>query len=111
MATSLRAAPAFLLCTLLLAGCDRPEEVVTIRPVVGVVNLKTEPATLSSDLPGRIVAAETAEVRPQVGASSVGGCSPKGLSSVRGRCFTRSRTHRTAPLLQARRVRLQEPKP
>lgn len=67
MATSLRAAPAFLLCTLLLAGCDRPEEVVTIRPVVGVVNLKTEPATLSSDLPGRIVAAETAEVRPQVG--------------------------------------------
>ncbi|EQB29837.1 hypothetical protein M529_22685 [Sphingobium ummariense RL-3] len=33
---------------------------------MGVVTLKSEPATLTSELPGRIAAVETAEVRPQI---------------------------------------------
>src|SRR5258706_10322686 len=35
-------------------------------PQVGVVTLKAEPATLLTELPGRITAVESSEVRPQV---------------------------------------------
>tara|TARA_R110000787_G_scaffold52178_4_gene123003 strand:+ start:3661 stop:4026 length:366 start_codon:yes stop_codon:yes gene_type:complete len=50
----------------LLAGCGAGEQPRTAPPEVGVVTLKSEPAILTSELPGRIAAVETAEVRPQI---------------------------------------------
>nr|WP_031295748.1 efflux RND transporter periplasmic adaptor subunit [Sphingobium ummariense] len=50
----------------LLAGCGGEEQPKAPPPEVGVVTLKSEPATLTSELPGRIAAVETAEVRPQI---------------------------------------------
>lgn len=50
-----------------LAGCGAPEPPEPPPPPkVGVVTLHNEIASLNSELPGRVVAAETAEVRPQV---------------------------------------------
>ncbi|EOD4080810.1 efflux RND transporter periplasmic adaptor subunit [Yersinia enterocolitica] len=57
---------ACLVCT--LAACDQsssPSATPSLKEV-GVVTLKTEPVTLSSDLSGRTVAVMTSEVRPQV---------------------------------------------
>jgi membrane fusion protein, multidrug efflux system len=52
----------------LLIGCGHKEETkAPPPPEVGVVTLRSEPATLSTELPGRIAAVETSEVRPQVG--------------------------------------------
>ncbi|EKN3724707.1 TPA: efflux RND transporter periplasmic adaptor subunit [Yersinia enterocolitica] len=51
-----------------LAACDQsssPSATPSLKEV-GVVTLKTEPVTLSSDLSGRTVAVMTSEVRPQV---------------------------------------------
>lgn len=51
---------------LLLAGCGG-EQAPPAQPLqVGVVTLKEEPVTLSSELPGRIAAAEISDVRPQI---------------------------------------------
>jgi membrane fusion protein (multidrug efflux system) len=56
-----------LLPLLWLAGCGAPEPPEPASPPeVGVVTLHSEVATLNSELPGRVVAAETSEVRPQV---------------------------------------------
>ncbi len=56
-----------LLPLLWLAGCGAPEPPEPAPPPeVGVVTLHSEVATLNSELPGRVVAAETSEVRPQV---------------------------------------------
>jgi membrane fusion protein, multidrug efflux system len=51
-----------------LTGCGHKEEAkAPPPPEVGVVTLRAESATLSTELPGRISAVETSEVRPQVG--------------------------------------------
>ena len=54
----------------LLSGCDKKEEAapqqVQQAPQVGVVTLKAQPYTLTSELPGRTTAYRVAEVRPQV---------------------------------------------
>jgi membrane fusion protein (multidrug efflux system) len=52
----------------LLGGCSKKEEAAPAPPPpqVGVVTLKTQPYTLTSDLPGRTTAFRIAEVRPQV---------------------------------------------
>jgi membrane fusion protein (multidrug efflux system) len=52
----------------LLSGCSKKEEAAPAPPPpqVGVVTLKTQPYTLTSDLPGRTTAFRVAEVRPQV---------------------------------------------
>ena len=54
----------------LLSGCDKKEEAAPQQaqqaPQVGVVTLKTQPYTLTSELPGRTTAYRVAEVRPQV---------------------------------------------
>ena len=50
----------------LLAACGKDQPPAPPPPTVGVVTLKNEPVTLTTELPGRIVAFETSEVRPQV---------------------------------------------
>ncbi len=58
-------AMASALC--LLAACGKQEAPPPPPPPkVGVVTLAYEPVTLTTDLPGRITAVETSEVRPQV---------------------------------------------
>ena len=52
--------------SLALGGCGEDAPAAPPPPSVGVVSLKVESAPLISDLPGRIAAAETAEVRPQI---------------------------------------------
>ncbi|WP_311269633.1 efflux RND transporter periplasmic adaptor subunit [Sphingobium sp. WCS2017Hpa-17] len=49
-----------------LSACGQQEQPAPPPPAVGVVTLKTETAPLLNELPGRIVAVETAEVRPQI---------------------------------------------
>ncbi|NIJ09276.1 membrane fusion protein (multidrug efflux system) [Sphingomonas vulcanisoli] len=60
-----------LLCTLaaagtVLSGCGKAPPPAPPPPSVGFVTLKTEPVTLTTELPGRISAMETSDVRPQV---------------------------------------------
>ncbi len=53
----------------LLSGCNKKEEAAPAAaptPQVGVVTLKAQPFTLTSELPGRTTAYRVAEVRPQV---------------------------------------------
>lgn len=52
--------------TLALAGCDKPAPSPPPPAEVGVVTLKPEAASLTSERPGRVSAIETSEVRPQV---------------------------------------------
>jgi membrane fusion protein (multidrug efflux system) len=44
----------------------QPRHLESPAPDVGVVTLTTEPATLVTELPGRVAAVESSEVRPQV---------------------------------------------
>jgi len=51
----------------LLSGCKKEEAAPAPQiPQVGVVTLKTQPFTLTNDLPGRTTSYRSAEVRPQV---------------------------------------------
>ncbi|NKI73916.1 efflux RND transporter periplasmic adaptor subunit [Dickeya sp. CFBP 2040] len=53
---------------LLLAGCDQRDAPVESPPAkVTVMAAKPMPITLTDDLPGRVTAVRTAEIRPQVG--------------------------------------------
>ncbi|RYM12574.1 MULTISPECIES: efflux RND transporter periplasmic adaptor subunit [Sphingobium] len=51
---------------LALSACGESPPPAPPPPAVGVVTLKVESAPLVNELPGRIVAFETAEVRPQI---------------------------------------------
>lgn len=51
---------------LALAGCGKEQPPAPPPPAVGVVTVKSESAPLINELPGRIAAVETAEVRPQI---------------------------------------------
>lgn len=57
------------LCALLLSGCDKADQVnVAPAPVnVSVLALERTALSISEDLPGRVTAFRTAEIRPQVG--------------------------------------------
>ena len=57
---------ALPLVALFLPGCGQKQEAAAPPPTVGVVTLTAEPVTLERDLPGRVAAVETSEVRPQV---------------------------------------------
>ncbi|PZU06641.1 efflux RND transporter periplasmic adaptor subunit [Sphingomonas sp.] len=57
---------ASLVLLLALGACAKQEAPPPPTPEVGVVTLSTDSATLTSELPGRIAAYETSEVRPQV---------------------------------------------
>ena len=51
----------------LISGCKKEEAAPAPQiPQVGVVTLKTQPFTLTTDLPGRTASYRSAEVRPQV---------------------------------------------
>lgn len=65
LARTAKALPVFL-ASLWLAGCSTPEPTEPPPPEVEVITLHSETAVLHSELPGRVVAAETSEVRPQV---------------------------------------------
>lgn len=53
--------------SLLLSACDRPSDAPAAGPLeVGVRTLQARPVTLSSELSGRVTAAMSSEVRPQV---------------------------------------------
>ncbi|HAF40492.1 MAG TPA: efflux RND transporter periplasmic adaptor subunit [Sphingobium sp.] len=51
---------------LALSGCGESAPPAPGPPAVGVVTLKTESVPLLNELPGRVTAFETAEVRPQI---------------------------------------------
>lgn len=51
---------------LALTGCQKEQPPAPPPPAVGVVTLQTQTAPLFNELPGRVVAVETAEVRPQI---------------------------------------------
>ncbi|CAH0646975.1 Toluene efflux pump periplasmic linker protein TtgG [Pseudomonas sp. Nvir] len=57
-----------LTALLLITGCGEKEKVssVTPPPDVGVYTVRSQPLTLTTDLPGRTSAFRVAEVRPQV---------------------------------------------
>ncbi|TXC71958.1 efflux RND transporter periplasmic adaptor subunit [Sphingomonas ginsenosidivorax] len=50
----------------LVAACSKPAPAPPPTPQVGVVQVTEQSVTLSSELPGRITAVETSEVRPQI---------------------------------------------
>lgn len=64
-AGSLACAPALALM-LALGGCGSEQPPAPAVPSVGVVTLGLESAELINELPGRIAALETADVRPQI---------------------------------------------
>lgn len=51
---------------LALGACSKEAPPAPPPPAVGVVSLKTQSAQLLNELPGRVAATETAEVRPQI---------------------------------------------
>lgn len=55
-----------LAAALVLSGCGEGPPPAPPPPAVGFVMLKPEPVTLTTELPGRVSALETSEVRPQV---------------------------------------------
>jgi membrane fusion protein (multidrug efflux system) len=58
---------AAIVVATLLAGCGAQQPPAPPPPAVGVVVLKSESVTLLRELPGRISAVETSDVRPQIG--------------------------------------------
>lgn len=59
-------APAIGLALLLASCSSQPQQPPAGPPQVSFVTIKTSPITLTTELPGRISAAEVSEVRPQV---------------------------------------------
>lgn len=61
---------ATMLTLLVLVGCQQgtqEEEAASAPTQVSVMTLKAQQVTLADDLPGRVAAVRTAEIRPQVG--------------------------------------------
>ncbi len=57
---------ATALALALLGACSEKAPPPAPQPTVGVVTVKRESVILSSELPGRVAAVETSEVRPQI---------------------------------------------
>ena len=67
MRAPVRLNPAWAVAAmLLLAGCGRKQEPPPPTPTVGVVKLAPETVMLTTELPGRVAAVETSDVRPQI---------------------------------------------
>lgn len=59
---------ALVLAALVLAGCERgAQEDAPVPAQVSVLTLTTRQVMLEDELPGRVAAVRTAEIRPQVG--------------------------------------------
>lgn len=56
-----------LAALMFVAACSSEQPPAPPPPKVGVVALREEPVLLTTELPGRITARETSEVRPQIG--------------------------------------------
>ena len=65
-ARRLRLATLCFVASLALAGCGKPQPPPMPPPAVGFVVLRTAPVTLTTELPGRVAALETSDVRPQI---------------------------------------------
>ena len=59
-------APLCAACVLALAACGKKPPPPMPAPTVGFVVLRTEPVTLTTELPGRVSAMESSDVRPQI---------------------------------------------
>ena len=59
--------PLFFSSVIITACDNKPAEKTTMEPEVGVVTLAPSSVNIKSELPGRALAFEIAEVRPQVG--------------------------------------------
>jgi membrane fusion protein (multidrug efflux system) len=57
---------AAIALAILVAACGKKPPPPPPAPTVGYVVLKTEPVTLTTELPGRVSAMESSDVRPQV---------------------------------------------
>jgi len=55
-----------LACALALGACGKKQPPPMPPPSVGFVVLRTEPVTLTTELPGRVSAMESSDVRPQI---------------------------------------------
>jgi membrane fusion protein (multidrug efflux system) len=55
-----------LACGLALTGCGKKQAPPMPPPAVGYVVLRSEPVTLTTELPGRVSAMESSDVRPQI---------------------------------------------
>ena len=55
-----------LACGLALTACGKNQPPPMPPPTVGYVVLRSEPVTLTTDLPGRVSAMESSDVRPQI---------------------------------------------
>ena len=53
-------------CGLALAACGKKQPPPMPPPTVGYIVLRTEPVTLTTELPGRVSAMESSDVRPQI---------------------------------------------
>lgn len=60
------AAALSLACGLALSACGKKPPPPMPAPAVGYVVLRTEPVALTTELPGRVVAMESSDVRPQI---------------------------------------------
>ena len=56
----------WLVCGLALTACGKRQPPPMPPPGVGYVVLRSEPVTLTTDLPGRVSAMESSDVRPQI---------------------------------------------
>jgi membrane fusion protein (multidrug efflux system) len=63
---SLLLATLCIFCSLALAACGKKPPPQMPPPSVGYVVLQTAPVTLTSELPGRVSAFESSDVRPQI---------------------------------------------
>jgi membrane fusion protein (multidrug efflux system) len=59
-------APVCAACVLALAACGKKAPPPMPPPTVGYVVLQTQPVTLTTELPGRVSAMESSDVRPQI---------------------------------------------
>jgi membrane fusion protein (multidrug efflux system) len=60
------AAAVWIACALALAGCGKKPPPTLPPPAIGYVLLQSQPVTLTVELPGRVSALESSDVRPQI---------------------------------------------
>ena len=97
--------PLVLIGLLALVGCGKPasEAKAPPPPEVGVMTLKPQEAVVSTVLPGRVVAHQVSEVRPQVTGILQRRVFTEGARSRKASCSTRSIRYNTRLRSKARK--------